>query len=267
MQTRLPISVAVITLNEQEDLPRCLDSVRELASQIVVLDSGSTDDTKAVAERFGAEFHFSSWDGFVSQHTKCLAMCSQPWALCLDADEALSPELVQSIRALFSAGEPTCDGYEVNRRTFYLGAWIRYSWYPEWRLRLVRKGRAHWTGLEPHDQIETDGPTQKLAGDLLHYSFRDLQDHLQRTLKYGRRSAQSYYETGRRFRWAQLLISPWLSFLKHLILKSGWRDGWRGWLIAFSKWLDVFAKYAFLLEIERAPQERIPSQSGKGASP
>ena len=118
MQTRLPISVAVITLNEQDNLPRCLESVRELVSQIVVLDCGSTDGTKAAAEKFGAEFHFAAWTGYVSQKNKCLALCSQRWALCLDADEVLSPELAQSIRALFASGDPTAEGYEVNRRTF-----------------------------------------------------------------------------------------------------------------------------------------------------
>lgn len=253
MQTRLPISVAVVTLNEQENLPRCLASARELASQIVVLDCGSTDGTKAAAEKFGAEFHFAPWTGYVSQKNKCLALCSQPWVLCLDADEALTPELAQTIRALFASGEPSAVGYEVTRRTFYLGDWIWHSWYPEWRLRLVRQGRASWTGLDPHDYLQAEGPTEKLKGDLLHYSFRDLFDHLQRTIKYSRMMAQSYHKEGRRFHWAQLLISPWLSFLKHLVLRGGWRDGWRGWLIAFSKWLDVFAKYAFLLEIERTP--------------
>ena len=261
MQPPLPISVAVVTLNEEENLPRCLESVRGLARQIVVLDCGSTDATKEAALEFGAEFHFAPWTGYVSQKNKCLALCTQPWALCLDADEALSPELGQSIRALFASGEPPLDGYQLNRRTFYLGAWICHSWYPEWRLRLVRKGGAAWTGLDPHDYLEVSGPSGQLQGDLLHYSFRDLHDHLQRTLKYGRLMAQSYHERGRRFHWGQLLISPWLSFFKHLLVKSGWRDGWRGWLIAFSKWLDVFAKYAFLLEIERT------SSSKKSISP
>lgn len=256
MQARLPISVAVVTLNEEENLQRCLESVGGLASEIVVLDCGSTDRTEAVARKFGADFRFSPWTGYVAQKNKCLALCTQPWVLCLDADEALTPELAESIRALFGTGDMKADGYEVNRRTFYLGDWIWHSWYPEWRLRLVRKDRAAWTGLDPHDYLEAKGPTTKLRGDLLHYSFRDLQDHLQRTLKYARMMAQSYHERGDRFNWAQLLISPWLSFFKHLVLRGGWRDGWRGWLIAFSKWLDVFAKYAFLLEIERSSASR-----------
>ena len=168
MQARLPISVAVVTLNEQENLPRCLESARELASQMVVLDCGSTDGTKAAAEKFGAEFHFAPWTGYVSQKNKCLALCSQPWVLCLDADEALTPELAQTIRALFASGEPSAVGYVVTRRTFYLGDWVWHSWYPEWRLRLVRKGRAAWTGLDPHDYLQADGATEKLKGDLLH---------------------------------------------------------------------------------------------------
>jgi hypothetical protein len=171
--------------------------------------------------------------------------------LFLDADEVLSPELAAAVRKAFASGEPAADGFWVNRRTFYLGEWIWHSWYPEWILRLVRRDKARWTGLEPHAFLQEHGRLEKLEGDLLHYSFRDLQDHLQRTINYARIMAQSFHASGKHFYWTKLLISPWLSFFKHLLLRSGWRDGWRGWLIAFSKWLDVFAKYAFLLEIER----------------
>lgn len=252
MQARLPISVAVVTLNEQENLARCLESVHELASEIVVLDSGSTDRTEEVARKFGALFMSSPWAGFAGQKNKCVEKCSQPWILFLDADEVLSLELASAIRKVFASREPDAVGFRVNRRTFYLGEWIWHSWYPEWILRLVPRNTARWTGLEPHAFLEEKGTSQKLDGDLLHYSFRDLQDHLHRTIKYARAMAQSLHTNGKRFHWVKLLISPWLSFFKHLVLRGGWRDGWRGWLIAFSKWLDVFAKYAFLLEIERA---------------
>lgn len=261
MQTRLPISIAVVTLNEEENLRRCLESARELATEIVVMDSGSTDRTREVAREFGATFISASWAGFAGQKNNCAAKCSQPWILFLDADEALTPELAESIQKGFAQGDPKADGFWVNRRTFYLGEWIWHSWYPEWILRLVRRNHTQWTGLEPHAYLEARGELERLEGDLLHYSFRDLHDHLERTLKYARTMAQSLRARGQRFRWAKLLISPWLAFFKHLVLRSGWRDGWRGWLIAFSKWLDVFAKYAFLLEIERA------SSSKKGRSP
>jgi glycosyltransferase involved in cell wall biosynthesis len=244
----LPVSVAIITLNEERNLPRCLESVHNLAVEIVVIDSGSTDKTGEIARQCGAVFEFSAWRGHVAQKNVALRRCTQPWVLSLDADEALSPELTASIRALFAGGEPKEDGFWVNRRTFYLGDWIRHAWYPEWRLRLVRKNRAEWHGLDPHDKLEVDGTTARLEGDLLHYSFRDLQDHLERTIRYARIMADSQAREGRSFHWYALVLSPWYAFFKRLILKQGWRDGWRGWVIAFVSLLSSFAKSAFLLE-------------------
>jgi hypothetical protein len=139
----------------------------------------------------------------------------------------------------------------VNRRTFYLGAWIWHAWYPEWRLRLVRREAAEWRGMDPHDRLEVAQPTARLDGDLLHYPFRDLRDHLRSTIDHARTMADSYANAGRRFHWYHLLFSPWMAFFKRLVLKQGWRDGWRGWLIALVKMVNVFAKYAFLLEAER----------------
>ena len=123
-------------------------------------------------------------------------------------------------------------------------------------MRLVRRQGASWTGLNPHDHLQVRGPTKRLDGDLLHYSFRDFEDHLQKTVKYARIMADSYAQTGKRFHWYYLVFSPWLSFFKHLLLRQGWRDGWRGWLIASVKWVDVFAKYGFLLERELKTRSR-----------
>ena len=173
--------------------------------------------------------------------------------LFLDADEALSPELADGLRAAFARGVPTdLDGFWVNRRTWYLGAWIWHAWYPEWRLRLIRRGAGAWGGMEPHASIRLTGSTARLEGDLLHYSFRDLADHLRRTISYAQTMARSYTAAGRRFRWRHLLVSPWVAFFKHFLVKQGWRDGWRGWLISTIKWFDCFAKYAFLLEAAKA---------------
>ncbi len=251
MTPRLPLSVAIITLNEESNLPRCLASIRDLAQEIVVVDSGSTDRTAAIAREAGAVFQEQPWQGHIAQKNIAFQRCTQPWILCLDADEALSPELEQSIRQLFSSSGPAQDGYWVNRRTFYLGEWIRHAWYPEWRLRLARKSNARWTGLDPHDRLEVDGPTARLEGDLLHYPFRDYRDHLSSVIQHAQTMAKSYAREGRRFRWHKLLFSPWATFFKHLVLKQGWRDGWRGWLISLSKFINVSAKYAFLLEAER----------------
>jgi glycosyltransferase involved in cell wall biosynthesis len=247
----LPLSVAVITLNEEEHLQRCLESVSGLASEIVVVDSGSTDRTPEIARNSNALFEVAPWTGFMAQKNRALRRCSQPWVLSLDADEALTPELVVSIRDVLGRADSGVAGFEMNRRTFYLGDWIWHAWYPEWILRLVRRDAARWNGLDPHPKMEVDGATARLGGDLLHYSFRDLQDHLQRTIQYSQRMAQSYAAEGRRFRWRFLLLSPGAAVFKHLILKQGWRDGWRGWLVSMIRGVDVFSKYAFLLEHER----------------
>ena len=253
----LPLSVAVVTRNEEENLPRLLASIEGLAAEIVVVDSGSTDGTEAIARAAGARWETAEWHGFIAQKNRVLELCTQPWVLFLDADEALSPELAASLRALFAkSGGPTGDGFYLNRRTWYLGAWIWHAWYPEWRLRLLRRGAGRWDGMDPHASLEVDGPTARLDGDLLHYSFRDLNDHLHRTINYSRTMAGSYAARGKRFRWRYLLLSPWVAIFKHLVLKQGWRDGWRGWLISVIRGIDVFAKYAFLLEKERTGRSK-----------
>lgn len=248
VKKRLPLSVAIITLNEEDNLPRCLESIRELATEIVVVDSGSTDRTRGVAERFGAVFQVNPWPGYVAQKNVALQHCTQPWILFLDADEVVSSALATAIRQLFASGEPRAQGFFCNRLNFYLGRWIRHAWYPEWRLRLVRGSQSQWVGLDVHEKLAVKGATRRLAGDLLHYPFCSVLDHFQNTLKYARLAADSYERAGRRCRWYQVVFSPWLAFLKILVVKSGWRDGWRGWVIAGAKWFNVFAKYALLLE-------------------
>jgi glycosyltransferase involved in cell wall biosynthesis len=248
VNSRLPLSVAIITLNEEENLPRCLESVRDLVSEIVVIDSGSTDRTREVAEKFGAIFEVHSWVGYAAQKNIALGRCSQSWVLSLDADEAVSDDLAAMLRHEFAAGEPHEDGFFVNRLNFYLGAWIHHTWYPEWRLRLARKKNAKWVGPIVHEKLQVEGMTRKLPGDLLHFPFRDFQDHLQHGIKYARTIADDGVKQGDRFHWYELIFSPWLAFFKRLLLKQGWRDGWRGWLIAFATLVYVFAKYAFVLE-------------------
>jgi glycosyltransferase involved in cell wall biosynthesis len=248
-QQPLPISLAVITLNEEQNLARCLESVRGLVSETVVIDSGSTDKTAAVAKQYGAVFEVHNFRGNIAQHAIAMQRCSQPWVLSLDADEALSPDLAGSIRKLFARGDPKQNGFWVNRRTFFLGGWINHAWYPDWLLRLVRKTQAEWCGVEPHGTLEVRGATQRISGDLLHYPwFRDSLDHVSRAIKYAHTAADAYAAAGRRAHWYDLVLSPAAVVFKYLFVKQGWRDGWRGWLILISKLINVLAKYAFLLE-------------------
>ena len=259
--TPLPLSVAIITLDEESNLERCLASLDGLAAEIVVVDSGSTDRTVEIAESHGARVLHRDWPGHVAQKNRALEACTQPWALALDADEPLSPELAASIRAAFAGGEPGVSGFWVNRKTWYLGDWIRHAWYPEWRLRLVRRERARWQGQDPHDYLTVDGKTRRLEGDLLHYSYRDLEDHFTRTVKYARVSAQAMIRKGRPFRWSKMVFSPWFRLFQSLVLRQAWRDGWRGWIIAHSSMFSGFLKYAFLLE------HRIATRAGRRREP
>ena len=248
----LPLSVAIITKNEADNLPRLLDSLKPLnAAEIVVVDSGSTDETVAIAKARGARVIETDWPGHVAQKNRALDACQQPWILSLDADEPISKELTESLKALYASGGPDKDGYEISRRTWYLGDWLRHTWYPEWRLRLVRKGKARWEGLDPHDRLELQGSIGRLSGDILHYSYRDLEDHFRRSIAYARIGAQSLAARGKPFRWHKVVLAPLVRFLRLLIVQQGWRDGWRGWIIAWSSMFSGFLKYAFLYEIER----------------
>lgn len=247
----LALSVAVITRDEESNLPRCLASVAGLAAEIVVVDSHSRDQTREIAESFGARVLERDWPGHVEQKNVALTACTQPWVLSLDADEALDTTLRTAIETLLR-GNPTTDGYWVNRLTWYLGDWIRHAWYPEWRLRLVRREMARWSGTNPHDRLEVTGRTQRLDGHLLHYSYQDLSHHLRQTIEYGRISGEQVAAKGRRISPFKLISSPLGRLLRILVLKQGWRDGWRGMLVAGSSMIAGFAKYAFAIERQKS---------------
>ncbi len=249
----LPLSVAIITKNEAENLPRLLESLKPLQpAEIVVIDSGSTDKTVAIGRAHGARVIETDWPGHVAQKNRALDACEQPWILSLDADEPISPDLAESIRVLFTEAGPEKDGYEISRRTWYLGDWLRHTWYPEWRLRLIRKGAGRWAGDDPHDRLEINGSVGRLDGDIHHYSYRDIEDHFRRSISYAKVSAEALSARGKPFRWHKLVLAPLVRFFRLLIVQQGWRDGWRGWIIAWSSMFSGFLKYAFLYEIERS---------------
>lgn len=254
-QEKLPLSVAIIAKDEYANLPRLFGSLEGLgAAEIVVVDSGSKDGTVTFAKDAGARVIETDWPGHVAQKNRALNACSQPWVLSLDADEPISRELCKSIRSLFLEGQPPQppqNGYKISRRTWYLGDWLNHVWYPEWRLRLVRREFAQWTGNDPHDRLEVTGSVAKIQGDLLHYSYTGIEDHFRRSIAYARIGAQSLADKNQPFRWHKLVFSPLFRMVRLLIIRQGWRDGWRGWIIAWSSMFSCFLKYAFLYEMER----------------
>jgi len=252
---KLPLSVAIITFNEEKKLPKTLEAVKDIASQIVVVDSGSTDKTIEIAKSYGAEVYVEDWKGFVAQKNSALKKCRQKWILSLDADEVVSEKLKGEI--VKKVKNPDADGYLINRKTYYLGRFLEHSWQPDWKLRLVKRdANPRWEGLDPHDYLVIDGEVKKLKGNLLHYSYEDIFDHYSRAVKYAKISAESYHKKGKRFRLFNLLFNPTWAFFKQYFLKLGFLDGIRGLSVAKSYSFSIFLKYLFLWEIEKREKDR-----------
>lgn len=246
---KLPLSVSIISFNEEENIERTLASIADIASEIVIVDSFSKDRTVEIAKNFGANVFLEEWKGYISQKNSALEKCTQKWILALDCDEVVTPELKSSIVEAIQRDEKI--GYYLNRKTYYLGKLLKRSWRPDWKLRLVRRDCSpRWEGLDPHETLKASCPTAKLKGVLLHYSYKNLKHHFEKTMYYANLSAQTYYRLGRKFHLYNLLCNPIFSFVKIYFINLGFVDGIRGLLAGISAFVSTFLKYAFLWEIE-----------------
>ncbi len=244
------LSVAIITFNEERNLEACIRSCDGLADEIVVLDSFSTDRTAAVALRFpNVRFEQHPFDSHVAQKNRAIALCRNEWVLALDADERLSPELREEIRALEPGDR---DGFRVPRLTFAMGRGIRHSgWYPQRKARLFKRSKARSTGDDPHDYFVVDGKRGDLRGDLLHYSFTDLAHQAQSHNTFSSIQAFNYAARGRRFSLLAILVRPVVKFVEIYVYKRGFLDGVHGFVIAVNAAYATFLKFAKLYELER----------------
>ncbi|MDX1477279.1 MAG: glycosyltransferase family 2 protein [Saprospiraceae bacterium] len=250
------LSVAIITYNEEENIGRCLASVQDIADEIVVVDSFSTDKTEEICRSFGVRFIQHTFEGHVEQKNVALDSTTHEYVLSLDADEALSDALRRSIVQVKS--DFVHDGYSFNRLTNYAGQWIRHcGWYPDRKLRLWRKSQGRWGGDNPHDKvIMRDGATTAhLTGDLLHYSYRDLAHHIQKMDYLTTISARVAFENGKRASLARILMALPFNFLRDYIIKGGFRDGYYGLLICYNGGYSKFLKYAKLRLLWREARE------------
>ncbi len=245
-------SVAIITFNEEENLPACLESVVEIADEIVVLDSYSTDRTAAIcSETPKLKFFQHPFDGHIQQKNRALKKCSGPWILCLDADERVSPELSRSLQQFLQDPPEDVAGVKFPRRSFHMHRYIRHGgWYPNARYRLIRKGRARWGGENPHDKILLDGPGRCIAGDLIHFPEKDLSDQVQTINQFSSIAALMRYNRGRRYRLWRLLLKPVSTFLSMYVVKRGFLDRTQGFVIAVSSAYSTFLKEAKLFEMD-----------------
>lgn len=246
----MKISVTVITKNEEANIERCLRSV-PFADEIVVVDSGSDDRTMELARQFTDRVVFHKWEGHVRQKQYAVDIAAHDWILSLDADEEIGPPLAALIKAVKRDG-PRHDAYTVRRKTHYLGKWIEHSgWYPDTRIRLFDRRRARWGGYDPHDEVVCDGTVGALAGDLLHYSYRDMAHHLRTINNYTSIMADRFYEKGKRASIADLLFRPPYAFVKKYFFQLGLLDGAHGLIVCLLSAYYVFCKYAKLWEKQR----------------
>jgi len=252
----MKISVCLITLNEERNLPRCLASVAPIADEILIVDSGSRDRTEEIARQFGARFVHQDWLGNTDQKNFAQDQAAHPWVFNIDADEELSPDLIQAIIRLKAL--PVCDtpeapdGYRVSRMVFYLGRWIRHGdWYPDRLVRLYRRDKARFTGGRVHGQVELPGETPLLPGHLHHYTYLDAADRAARCAKYAEIWAQSAHAEGRHCGPLKGPLHALARFVKGYLLKHGFCDGAIGWEIAMGNAREVWLKYHLLRELNR----------------
>ena len=228
-----------------------------MASEVVAVDSGSTDGTIALLEKHGARVIRSEWKGHVATKQMALEACDQEWILCLDSDESVLPELRRSIEEALARDKPGVDGFLVNRKVYYRDRPLNFAWQPERRLRLVRRGRVRWAGMDPHDKLELVGkPPGLLAGDLRHDTIPSFAEFFAKQAQHARTMALSMHGEGKRGSLLRLVCSPPGAFLKQVVLKQAWRDGWPGWLAAASTAAAALMKHAVLIELTRASQDR-----------
>lgn len=249
------LSVAIITFNEERNLEACIRSCEDVADEIVVLDSFSTDRTEAIARAFPkVRFAQHAFEGHVAQKNRARSLCRNEWVLSIDADERLSPELREEIRALDPGDR---DGFRIPRLTFAMGHPIRHSgYYPQRKFRLFKRSLARSVGNDPHDYVVVDGRRGDLRGDLLHYSFTDLAHQAQTHNTFSSIQAFNFHHRGRRFSVVATLVRPVVKFFEVWVVKRGFLDGFPGFAIAVNSAYATFLKFAKLYELEKGHVER-----------
>jgi len=237
------ISATIITYNEERNLPRAIESLR-CADEIVVIDSGSSDRTVEIAGKLGARVVESPWPGYAKQKNFAAAQATHDWILSLDADESLSEALEGEIWQIKKNGTQL-DAYTMPRMAQYLGRWIRHSgWYPDRKIRLYNRNKAHWEGDFVHESVKVDGHVGHLSSNLLHFTCNSLSEHIKTMDRYTTLAAEQMLGNGQRVTWGRLIFEPPWTFFQTYVLKLGFLDGVEGLAIADMAALYNFLKYA-----------------------
>ncbi len=246
------LTAVIITFNEERNIARCLESLQDLADEIIVVDSGSTDRTKEICDKYKVKFFEHAFKGHIEQKNYACSLSTNEHIISLDADEALSPTLRNEILKLKS--DWSKDGYMVNRLTNYCGQWIRHcGWYPDRKMRLFKKGKGEWTGFNPHDRLQLHNAENysRLNGDLLHYSYYSIEDHLVQVNKFTTIGAEVAYKNGERASLLMLVFKPVIRFIRDYIIHRGFMDGYYGFVICRISAHATFIKYVKLYRLQK----------------
>ena len=257
--TDATLSVVVITLNEEENLRDCLESVR-WADEIVVVDAESSDQTVRIARQNRARVFVRPWQGFGAQKNFGMDQVLSEWILILDADERVSAELRREIQELLKRGlnQAVC-AYRVPRRNFYYGRWVRWGGvYPDYQVRLVRKGKGRYNNVRIHENLIVDGSVGTLDGHLDHYTERQIADHFKRFGLYTTYAATQLRESRQVVRWYDFLGRSLVTMFKTYVVKQGVRDGTHGLIISVLASMYTFVKYAKLWELLYLSSDKLP---------
>lgn len=246
----IKLSVVVITYNEERNIGRCIESVREIADDIVIVDSYSTDKTEEICTKLGARFIPHTFYSHIDQKNWAITQAKYPHILSLDADEALSDRLKRSIMQVKANWK--ADGYYFNRLTNYCGKWIKHTtWYPSRKLRLWNSEKGAWGGLNPHDKfiLVSGGQKKHIKGDLLHYSYYSINEHLLQLEKFSTIHANSYYKLGIRTNLVKRVLHTSWRFLNDYIFRLGFLDGRSGYIVSKLGAREVRLKYLKLRDL------------------
>ena len=239
----IKISATIITLNEERNIARAIESLR-CCDEIVVVDSGSTDRTVEIAEKLGARVVEMNWRGYAGQKNYASEQARYDWILSIDADESLSEALEAEIWQIKKTG-PKCDGYTMPRLAQYLGRWILHSgWYPDRKVRLFNRRKAKWVGDYVHESVKVEGSVGHLDSNLLHFTCSSLSEHLKTMDRYTTLAAEQLVAQKKPIGFRKLVLDPLWTFFRTYFLQQGFRDGVEGLCIAYMAAFYNFAKYS-----------------------
>ncbi len=252
----MSLSVVVITKNEEKNIARCLESVK-WADEIIIIDSNSTDSTIDIARKYTNKILTIEWTGFGNAKREGVSEARFEWILSIDADEVITPLLKEEIIKVVSTqvekkDNPNISGYYINRKTNFLGKWINHSnWYPDYVLRLFKKDEGNVNTATIHEAVIVDGATAYLKNDMHHFSYPTFELYLEKFNLYTTMGAEKAFQEKKKPNIADITVRPLASFLKHYIIKQGFRDGYEGFIISIFSSLSVFVKQIKLFQIYR----------------